>query len=79
MLDFLSIHDSKEILGSEDEYFYRNKMEFTFSNRKWYENPKDIKLDKALGLHIKRRFDKIVDIDICSIQHELSNKIFDYI
>tara|TARA_B100000029_G_scaffold87332_1_gene77423 strand:- start:4764 stop:6173 length:1410 start_codon:yes stop_codon:yes gene_type:complete len=68
-----------DIIPCKEKYNYRNKMEFTFSNRKWYENPKDIKLDKALGLHIKRRFDKIVDIDRCFIQHELSNKIFSYI
>ena len=54
-------------------------MEFTFSNRKWYKNPEDIKLDKVLGLHVKRRYDKIVDISECFIEHELSNEIFNYI
>ena len=67
------------IIPCKNIYNYRNKMEFTFSNRKWYKNPEDIKLDKVLGLHVKRRYDKIVDISECFIQHELSNEIFNYI
>ena len=67
------------IIPADEIYNYRNKMEFSFSNRKWvleHEidniNEKD---DFALGLHIPKRFDKILDIDLCEIQKPIGNKI----
>lgn len=70
------------ILGSESIFFYRNKMEYTFSNQRWvpYEEtelrkPKDF----AVGLHIAGRFDKILDIDACYLQSEMSNKILNLV
>ena len=60
------------IIPADEIYNYRNKMEFSFSNRKWVleheiENINE-KDDFALGLHIPKRFDKILDIDLCEIQ-----------
>ena len=68
------------ILGSEDIYFYRNKMEFSFSNNRWLslEEIKDnatIENRNALGFHIPSMWDKILDIDKCWLQADPSNAI----
>ncbi|PHQ30356.1 23S rRNA (uracil(1939)-C(5))-methyltransferase RlmD [Leeuwenhoekiella nanhaiensis] len=68
------------IAGSEDIYFYRNKMEFSFSDSKWL-TLKQIKSDEiiedrnALGFHIPGMWDKILDIDKCWLQRNPSNAI----
>jgi 23S rRNA (uracil1939-C5)-methyltransferase len=68
------------ILGSEDIYFYRNKMEFSFSNNRWMtldEIKSDVEItDKdALGFHIPGMWDKILDIKKCHLQDDPSNAI----
>ena len=68
------------ILGSEQTTFYRNKLEFTFSNKKWLteeEIRSEAKFDcmDALGFHIPGMFDKVLDINTCWLQSEISNKI----
>lgn len=68
------------ILGSEKTMFYRNKLEFTFSNKRWLtaqEIAEDVKYDNmnALGFHIPGAFDKVLDIDICWLQTHISNII----
>jgi len=74
------VKDLHPILGSKDTYFYRNKLEFTFSDRRWYtaeEVASGDKLDKenALGFHIPGLFDKVLDIRKCHLQPEPSNTI----
>ncbi|MEA1877977.1 MAG: 23S rRNA (uracil(1939)-C(5))-methyltransferase RlmD [Bacteroidota bacterium] len=70
----------KSILGSKQSEFYRNKLEFTFSNKRWLTES-EIKVDRefkdrdALGFHIPGLFDKIVDIKKCWLQPEPSNEI----
>lgn len=73
----------EDIVPSENVFFYRNKMEFSFSDKRWLmkdEIGADEILDKyfALGLHIPRIFDKVLDIDECFLQSELSNKILNF-
>ncbi len=92
------------ILGSEQTIFYRNKLEYTFSNKKWltekpnkltlnaeerepeneeqneneitHENTNFIKQDmNALGFHVPKRFDKVLEINNCYLQPEPSNSI----
>ena len=66
------------IIPSEDEFYYRNKLEFTFSNHKWFTEPqvKDEKEDtRALGFHLPGRYNKILDIDECMLQKDPSNSI----
>jgi 23S rRNA (uracil1939-C5)-methyltransferase len=70
------------ILKSEKTTFYRNKLEFTFSNKRWLtadEMNVDIKNMDALGFHVPGLFDKIVKIDKCWLQPEPSNKIRNFI
>lgn len=70
----------KPIMGSKQSEFYRNKLEFTFSNKRWLTES-EIKVDRefkdrdALGFHIPGLFDKIVDIKKCWLQPEPSNEI----
>ena len=68
------------IIGSEEEYFYRNKLEYSFSNRRWLtdeEIKSDLPLEKdpALGFHIPGLFDKVLDIKECHLQPEPSDSI----
>lgn len=68
------------ILPSEKVYFYRNKLEFTFSNRKWLTDYSkevdfnDLSMD-GLGFHLPKMFDRILDLENCHLQQEPSNSI----
>ena len=68
------------ILGCEEQYFYRNKMEFSFSSNRWltYEeinSEEEIDTKNALGFHISGMWDKILDIEKCYLQEDPSNTI----
>jgi 23S rRNA (uracil-5-)-methyltransferase RumA len=68
------------ILGSENTTHYRNKLEYTFSNRRWIKKDESreeglAKDTRALGFHIPGMFDKILDIHTCYLQPEPSNSI----
>jgi 23S rRNA (uracil1939-C5)-methyltransferase len=68
------------IVGSENTRFYRNKLEFTFSDKKWLsysemENEDSHKDRNGLGFHIPGMFDKVLDINYCWLQNDISNKI----
>ena len=70
----------EKILGSKNIYFYRNKMEFTFSNRIWLtEYSKDLDFAdrnmNGLGFHMPGMFDRILNIENCYLQEEPSNSI----
>lgn len=68
------------ILGSKKQYYYRNKMEFSFSDSRWL-TPEEINSDaefedrNALGFHIPGMWDKILDLKECHLQREPSNSI----
>ena len=66
------------ILASAETAYYRNKLEFTFSNKRWLTSvDEEVKPDdlNALGFHVPGRFDKILDIDHCYLQQDPSNAI----
>ncbi len=70
------------ILGSEKNTFYRNKLEFTFSNKRWLTNEElnsEVDNRNALGFHVPGLFDKIINISKCWLQPEPSNKIRNFI
>ena len=76
----VELPDITPILGSEKTQCYRNKLEFTFSNKRWLtreEVEKDVKYDNmsALGFHIPDAFDKVLDIEECALMEPLNNKI----
>ena len=66
------------ILGSEQTEYYRNKLEYTFSNKRWLTSLDEIEptdsMD-ALGFHVPGRFDKILTVDHCYLQQDPSNDI----
>lgn len=68
------------ILGSDNIWSYRNKMEYTFSNRCWLtfeqlESGEEFNDRDALGFHIPGAFDKVLDINACHLQNELGDRI----
>ncbi len=68
------------IIGSREEYLYRNKLEYTFSNKRWYTDDEvssgvELAREDALGFHIPGLFDKVLDIEWCHLQPEPSNSI----
>lgn len=68
------------ILGAPETMFYRNKLEFTFSDKRWLTEEeiasgKEFRQMNALGFHIPGMFDKVLDIDKCWLQNDLSNQI----
>ena len=76
----LDIPEVRPCLGSSRTREYRNKLEFTFADRRWltYEEIAeggDIASTPAVGCHIPGCFDKVLDIECCHLQIDLSNKI----
>lgn len=71
----------KSIIPASDTFYYRNKLEFTFTDKRWLE--KDEMADNALtpkmltglGFHIPEMFSKVLNIDTCYLQAEPSDKI----
>lgn len=76
----VELPEFRPILASEKTRFYRNKLEFTFSNKRWLteeEVKQDVKYDQmnAVGFHIPGAFDKVLAIDKCWLQDDISNQI----
>jgi len=76
----LELPEISPILGSKKQYFYRNKMEFSFSDSRWLSldeinSKKEITDRNALGFHIPGMWDKILDIKKCHLQEDPSNAI----
>ena len=72
------------ILGAKEQYYYRNKMEFSFSDSKWLtldqiKSDRIIENRNALGFHIPGMWDKILDIDSCHLQRDPSNNIRNFV
>lgn len=81
----VDIPEISPILGSENIFGYRNKMEYTFSNKKW-RTWEEINSGKefddssnALGFHIPGAFDKVLHIEECLLQEELGNRLRNFI
>ncbi len=66
-------------MASDTEFGYRNKMEFSFSDRRWLLpselSQEEVARDFALGLHVPGTFHKVLDIDVCLLQASLGNLI----
>ncbi len=76
----IEVENVYPIIGSEHTKYYRNKLEYTFSNRRWFTyeeiqaKSEDLPRD-GVGFHIPGMFDKVLDINDCLLQNERSNKI----
>lgn len=76
----IKVKELLPIKGAKKKYFYRNKMEFSFSNNRWLsydeiQSQQQIKERNALGFHIPGMWDKILDINKCWLQEDPSNEI----
>ncbi len=80
----VQLKDVRPILGSTEQLYYRNKLEFTFSAKRYLTREEisqdaDIERTPALGFHVPGLFDKVVDIDHCCLQGDPSNAIRNFI
>ena len=78
----IDIPEINPIIGSEEIFMYRNKLEYTFSDKRWLTREEmisenDFINEDALGFHIPGLFDKVLDIRECHLQPEPSNAIRD--
>ncbi len=76
----VEVGETLPILGCKEQYFYRNKLDFGFSNKKWLtleqiESKEQFDNRNGLGFHIAGAFDKILDIEKCHLQVDISNQI----
>ena len=83
-LGHLDIPEISPIIGSDNTRYYRNKLEFTFSSRRWFGKDEDPSLlsEKeccGLGFHVGKFFDKVLDIKHCWLQRDPSNDIRNFI
>ena len=78
--------DILPIIGADNIYFYRGKMEYSFSEQQWLETPQtpeqiaisNPKSSVYLGLHVPQRYDKVLNIYECYLQSLLSNRILNF-
>ena len=74
----IPIGEIKPILGNDKIFYYRNKLEFSFSNKTWLKK-EDLNRDdidqRALGYHLPRFFDKVLPIEECLLQKPIINDI----
>ncbi|MEQ9008666.1 MAG: TRAM domain-containing protein, partial [Ekhidna sp.] len=77
-LSGLELPEIQPILGSEKTAFYRNKLEFTFSNFRWLTkdeiNSDEEHVRTGLGFHIPKQFNKIINVNKCHLQSDPSNE-----
>lgn len=80
----VELPEINQILGSEHTIRYRNKLEFTFSNKSWLtreqlESCNEFSDRDAAGFHIPGAFDKVLDISSCYLQDDISNRMRQYV
>ncbi|MGB0850623.1 MAG: 23S rRNA (uracil(1939)-C(5))-methyltransferase RlmD [Bacteroidia bacterium] len=78
----IEIQETLPLIGSQEQSSYRNKMEYTFSNKRWLyegENIEDLEHTNALGFHAPGRFDKVLAIDKCWLQDDMGNQIRNFV
>ncbi|MBP5382372.1 MAG: 23S rRNA (uracil(1939)-C(5))-methyltransferase RlmD [Bacteroidales bacterium] len=73
----LKVPEFQPIIGSEKTIFYRNKLEFSASDKRWLLPGESPLTDASpgLGFHVSKFFDKVLDIEKCYLQREPSNEI----
>jgi len=80
----IELPEIETILPSKETTFYRNKLEFTFSNKEWLtqeqvDSGESFDSRNALGFHVPGRFDKVLNVEKCWLQGEPSNSIRDWV
>ena len=80
--DFAGV-EVKPVLGADEIFHYRNKMEYSFSTSRWLTSEeiasgKSYNTDFALGMHVPGRFDRVVDLDSCFLPETISMEIVNH-
>lgn len=83
----VALPECQPIMGSKKIYEYRNKLEFTFSDRKWVTwdmireagGIENVNKELGVGFHIPQSFDKVLDIEDCHLMPEINNRIRNFI
>ncbi|MCI5059367.1 MAG: 23S rRNA (uracil-5-)-methyltransferase RumA, partial [Flavobacteriales bacterium] len=79
----VEIQEELPIVGAEKTEYYRNKIEFSFSNKRWLTSEQiaseETFENNVLGFHVPKFFDKVVDIEKCHLQEDPSNDIRNFI
>ena len=83
----VALPEISPILGSKKEYEYRNKLEFSFSNKKWLSwdainaagGLENVDKSYALGFHAPSSFDKVLDIEECFLMPDINNRIRNFL
>ncbi len=80
----VALPEIMHIAGAGDTKYYRNKLEFTFSNKRYLSNEEvkkaaEIPQENALGFHVPRIFDKIIDIRECYLMGDVNNQVRNHI
>ncbi len=83
-LGHVEVEQYMPIMGCDDPYFYRNKMEFSFSNKRWMtqeeiDSGEKIQKPDALGFHIPGMWDKVLNVTHCHLQPDPSNEIRNFV
>lgn len=80
----IALPEVSPIVGSKEIYYYRNRLDFAFSDKKWL-TPEQIRSDEqiddrsGLGFHIAGAFDKVLDLQECHLQEKLSDEIRSFV
>lgn len=83
----VALPEISPILGSKHEYEYRNKLEFSFSDKKWLSwdaireagGLENVDKSYALGFHAPSSFDKVLDIEECFLMPDINNRIRNFL
>src|SRR5579883_83104 len=72
----------RDVLAARDEYHYRNKMEFSFSEERWLLDEEiasgDVQDRFAVGLHVRERFDRVIDTQVCFLPKQVVTDIVNF-
>lgn len=72
----------REAIAAESEFHYRNKMEFSFSDERWLSEEEiasgDVVDRFALGLHVRNRFDRVIDTEVCFLPKQVAADILNF-
>ncbi len=72
----------RDVVAAPNEYNYRNKMEFSFSDQRWLTEEEiasgDVQDRFALGLHVRERFDRVIDTEVCFLPKPIVTEILDF-
>ncbi|MDP4198182.1 MAG: 23S rRNA (uracil(1939)-C(5))-methyltransferase RlmD [Bacteroidota bacterium] len=72
----------REAIAAESEFYYRNKMEFSFSDERWLSDEEiasgDVVDRFALGLHVRNRFDRVIDTEVCFLPKTVAVDVMNF-